>query len=462
MNTPNKGIHFEISERKVLLRLLDNVSIIVALYLIGYFFDFDYLVITKEKWSWILVLLLYFNVFSSVLEMYDLRKSSAFEKIIQSVIITTLATVTLYLLTPFFTPILPDNRLQILFFVSAIFIGLCIWRFAYIYFIVSPRFIKNLYVIGDANLANIIYNTLHNNNDGYNVIGLTCLNEEECITHTDILTSSKDILPTIKKNNVAEVIVAVNKGTVLPQDLVDKITYLLENGVTVKDFSQAYEDALQRLPIQYVGNSFYRHFLLSRSNQNKLYLFFSRILDILLAILGITNFILFLPIVFIGNMIANKGSLFYTQERVGQKGELFKIYKLRSMIKDAEKDGAKWAAVNDHRITPFGKFLRKSRFDEMPQFFNVLKGDMSIIGPRPERPVFVNELSRKLPYYNIRHMIKPGVTGWAQVKTEYGDSEEDSLTKLQYDLFYIKHRSIIFDFNIIIKTLSTIIFFRGR
>lgn len=132
------------------------------------------------------------------------------------------------------------------------------------------------------------------------------------------------------------------------------------------------------------------------------------------------------------------------------------------MIKDAETSGAVWAAKNDSRITPFGKFLRNSRIDEFPQFLNILKGDMSLIGPRPERPHFVRQLSQLLPFYETRHIVKPGLTGWAQVKTRYGSSVDDSLLKLQYDLYYIKHRSFLLDVNIFIKTLSTIIFYRGQ
>lgn len=132
------------------------------------------------------------------------------------------------------------------------------------------------------------------------------------------------------------------------------------------------------------------------------------------------------------------------------------------MIVNAETNGAKWAEVNDVRITKFGKFLRRSRLDEIPQFINILKGEMSVIGPRPERPYFVNELSQVIPYYETRHIIKPGLTGWAQVKTRYGASVDESLTKLQYDLFYIKHRSIFLDLNILLKTMSTVVYYRGQ
>lgn len=132
------------------------------------------------------------------------------------------------------------------------------------------------------------------------------------------------------------------------------------------------------------------------------------------------------------------------------------------MIVNAEKDGAEYASKKDPRVTKFGSFLRRSRFDEIPQFINVIKGDMSVIGPRPERPVFVAELSKKIPFYEVRHIIKPGVTGWAQVNANYGSSYDDALEKLQYDIYYIKHRSLFLDISIVIKTLSTIIFYRGQ
>ena len=154
--------------------------------------------------------------------------------------------------------------------------------------------------------------------------------------------------------------------------------------------------------------------------------------------------------------------MFYIQERVGKNGVVFKILKFRTMILDAESSGAVFAVQDDIRITPFGKFLRKTRIDEFPQFINVLMNDMAIIGPRPERPVFVKEIAGIMPFYETRHIVKPGLTGWAQVNYSYGESIDDSLIKLQYDLYYIKHRSVFLDINIMIKTISTVLFYRGQ
>ena len=174
-------------------------------------------------------------------------------------------------------------------------------------------------------------------------------------------------------------------------------------------------------------------------------------------------FIGLLPLILIGNLIGNRGPLFYKQIRVGENGKLFHIIKLRSMLVNAESKGAQWATKDDPRITAFGKFLRNSRLDEVPQLVNVIKGEMSVIGPRPERPFFVKELSKQIPFYETRHILKPGMTGWAQVNERYGQNViEDSLTKLQYDLYYIKHRDFFLDVSIITKTISTVLYYRGQ
>ena len=185
-------------------------------------------------------------------------------------------------------------------------------------------------------------------------------------------------------------------------------------------------------------------------------------MEVLISVLGLLFGAVLLPFIVLGNILGNRGKLFYTQERVGKNGELFRIYKFRTMVKNAEANGAEFSSLNDNRVTPFGTFLRKTRIDEFPQFINILKGDMAVIGPRPERPVFVKEIAEIMPFYETRHVIRPGLTGWAQVNYPYGESLEDSLIKLQYDLYYIKHRSVFLDLNITIKTISTVLFYRGQ
>ena len=157
-----------------------------------------------------------------------------------------------------------------------------------------------------------------------------------------------------------------------------------------------------------------------------------------------------------------KASVFYKQERVGLNGKLFNIIKFRSMRPDAEKDGAKWATTNDDRVTRVGQFIRKYRIDELPQLLNVFRGEMSFIGPRPERPQFVEQLIREIPYYNQRHNVKPGLAGWAQLNYPYGASVEDSMEKLKFDLYYVKHQSLMLDILILIRTVEVVLFGKGR
>lgn len=460
-----KGIHFEISERKVLLRLFDVGLILLTLYLLESFLPFNYLTISTDNTISIIVLLLYFTIFGTVFELYDLQKASKLDISFKNIVLASSVTVLFYLLTPVVTPFLPEKRLQIIYFYLGIILAIFLWRLAYITFVQSPRFYKKVLLVGEISNLSSILKALHDVDPNYKIIGF--INSESIRKDAVKFKGLKefhvnDLNKIINDHKVSEILVASFNDDHISTELYHGLINLLERGFTIREFTQVYEEMTYRVPIQFVGKDFYKYFPFSRSNQNKLYQFFRRVFDILFACIGLVVGILLLPFIFIGNLIANRGPLFYTQERVGKNGHLFKIIKLRTMIIDAEKNGAQWAQKNDIRITTFGNLLRRSRIDEIPQVLNVLKGEMSIIGPRPERPYFVNELSQIIPFYETRHIIKPGLTGWAQIQTRYGASIEDSLIKLQYDLFYIKHRSFFLDINIIVKTVSTILYYRGQ
>jgi lipopolysaccharide/colanic/teichoic acid biosynthesis glycosyltransferase len=159
--------------------------------------------------------------------------------------------------------------------------------------------------------------------------------------------------------------------------------------------------------------------------------------------------------------IESRGPIFYKQERVGERGRMFKLFKFRSMVEDAEANGPVWAEQDDKRMTRVGRWMRKWRLDEVPQMLNVLKGDMSFVGPRPERSFFVEQLRQEIPFYDQRFSVKPGVTGWAQIKYPYGASKEDALEKLKYDLYYIKNLSLIYDLIVIFETIKVVLFRKG-
>jgi lipopolysaccharide/colanic/teichoic acid biosynthesis glycosyltransferase len=168
-----------------------------------------------------------------------------------------------------------------------------------------------------------------------------------------------------------------------------------------------------------------------------------------------------LPFVVAAIKLTSRGPVIYRQTRVGQNGRLYDVLKFRTMRVDAEANGAQWAVKGDTRVTSIGRFLRLTRIDEIPQLWNVLKGDMRFVGPRPERPEFVNVLAEQIPYYQLRHIVPPGITGWAQVRYQYGSSVEEAKAKLTYDLYYIKHASLALDLLIVFETLKTIILRRG-
>jgi len=460
-----KDIHFEISERKILLRIFDVVSVLLSLYLVGIIFKFNYFNISTTNFYWTIVLGLYLNFIGSVFEMYNLQVASNQFQIIKSIILTTSTTVLVYLLTPVYTPVLPSNRLQILIFFIAIFFALFTWRIIYVRFFASNRFLKKVILICDKEQLKELVDGLENADPHYRVLGYvnSDSSDESKLSFMNIKNIDiTDLEKFVKENSISEIVIASQKTDGITVNLYNQLIYLLENGFIIREYTQVYENITQRIPVQYVSRDFYRYFPFSRSNQNHLYLIIVRFLEVVIALVGLAVGILLIPLVFLGNLIGNKGKLFYTQERVGKNGKIFNIVKFRTMIKNAEKEGAVFATMNDSRVTPFGKILRKSRIDEFPQFYNILKGDMAVIGPRPERPVFVNEIAEVMPFYETRHVIKPGLTGWAQVNYSYGETIEDSLIKLQYDLYYIKHRSLFLDFNIIFKTFSTVLFYRGQ
>ncbi|HLP86301.1 MAG TPA: exopolysaccharide biosynthesis polyprenyl glycosylphosphotransferase [Candidatus Paceibacterota bacterium] len=233
------------------------------------------------------------------------------------------------------------------------------------------------------------------------------------------------------------------------------ILSLYRKGVEIIDTAKAYEKYLYKIPVEYINLSFIVEDV--EIKKDIFYTITTRIIDTIFSIIAL---IISSPLLLISSLFIymyDKGPIFYTQERVGINEKVFKLYKLRSMIIDSEKDGAKWSTgKNDTRITPIGRVIRKLHIDEIPQMINILKGDISLVGPRPERPEFVNILNKDIPYYSFRHVIRPGFTGWAQIKYVYANTVKDSKEKFEYDLYYIKNRNIFLDFGIILRTIQII------
>jgi len=274
-----------------------------------------------------------------------------------------------------------------------------------------------------------------------------------------IIGSISDIPDIVKQHRVDRVVVSLADARgMLSMDAL--LEMRLHNGVRFDHLASLYEEYTGKIAVENLRPSW---FIFSGGfRKGRVLMLAKRTLDLVVAALGLIVLSPIMAMVALAIRITSPGPAVYQQQRVGKDGRLFTIYKFRSMRVDAEAlTGAVWSRVGDPRVTPIGRFVRRTRLDELPQLWNVLRGHMSFVGPRPERPEFVDDLATQIPFYGQRHAVRPGVTGWAQVRHSYGNTVEDSLEKLQYDLFYIKHLSIAFDLFVILETMKTVITRRG-
>jgi exopolysaccharide biosynthesis polyprenyl glycosylphosphotransferase len=257
----------------------------------------------------------------------------------------------------------------------------------------------------------------------------------------------------IEKEKVNSVVFALNSQR--NEDLVKQIFSNLPLRLNFINFPSFYESVAKKVPLEAIDEFWFLENL-SRS-EKRIEEILKRGFDIFFSAVGLLITAILFSFIALAIKIDSQGSIFYTQKRVGKNGKTFTLYKFRTMKADAEKTGPQWALPNDPRITFVGKILRELYLDEFPQFFNILRGDISFVGPRPERPEFVSGLKKEIPYYDIRHLVKPGFTGWAQINYHYGASVEEAKEKLRYDLYYIKNRNFFLDLGIILKTLRIIL-----
>jgi len=266
-----------------------------------------------------------------------------------------------------------------------------------------------------------------------------------------IICNSDDLTDTLKKYSSVKkaiFILDTEHQKISDEDLIN----IYKNQNEIIDIAEAYERYLYRIPVDYISKTWIMENI--KPKQSLFYKLSSKIIEIICSILILlaTSPLLFIASLFI--YLEDKGSVLYTQERVGLNGKIFKIFKLRSMIVESETNGAVWSRKNDARVTKIGKIIRKTHIDEIPQMFNIIKGDIALFGPRPERPEFTKELENSIPYYQYRHIIRPGFTGWAQIKFKYANSIMSSKEKFEYDLYYIKNRNIFIDFGIFLRTVQ--------
>jgi lipopolysaccharide/colanic/teichoic acid biosynthesis glycosyltransferase len=264
----------------------------------------------------------------------------------------------------------------------------------------------------------------------------------------------------IQENNISDLIFAIS-GELNP-DLFRNILYAEEQGIEVTSLPVEYEDLFGRVPIFLLQSDWMLRSFIDQMHVSSFYESAKRIIDIMGSLIGGILLVIIFPLVSLLIIIDSGLPIFYHQPRVGKNGVPYKIHKFRTMAKDAEKDGvARMATVNDQRVTRLGKWLRRSHVDELPQVVNILKGEMSLVGPRSEQIELVNQFQKKLPFYRGRLFVRPGLTGWAQINQRYASTVEDTAVKLEYDLYYIKHRNPMLDLTILIRTIGAVVGFKG-
>lgn len=343
-----------------------------------------------------------------------------------------------------------------------VFVFLIGWRLAFHSYINTQPYATNVLILGGGERAAEIADLVESSRPlGFNLVGSIAGDKGRgggASDHRSPEGPVLDLKEAVNAGNIHQIIVAQEdkRGNLPVKELLD----LKINGVHIVEWPEFVENLSGKIPVKSLPPSFFVFnggFSVSYASKKISELFsfaFSLVSLILLSPLFLVVAVLI--------KLCSEGPVLYVQKRVGENGKIFNLIKFRTMIRDAENNsGAVWACDDDPRITRVGRYLRKFRIDELPQFLNVVKGDMNVVGPRPERPEFVRMLEEKIPYYSIRHSVKPGITGWAQVKSSYSGTIEESRDKLEYDLFYLKNKSFKFDLFIIFKTIKTLLLGRG-
>lgn len=445
--------------RKFFLILTDYIILYISLFLalkiraiwadqgVYYYFLEHFLPFLAMFAIWIMIFYLF--------DLYDLKKirsdSFLISTLIEALAVSAIVAILFFYLFPLI--VTPKTVLLILSVVG--FFLLLLWRLLWTKFI-SRSIRNNVAMIGSQQVsAKIINEILNPTESDYNFVGFISLGQEQSFLNQNHknLGHYKNLKDIIDENEINELVTAFSYHD-YPQ-VTEAITECLGLGVEVTELPLFYEEVTGKVPVECIDQVWF----LSQLKANKRFFEFTqRFLDLFFSSVMLIVFLVLMPILFLLIKIDSKGPFFYSQQRIGKNNQIFKIHKLRTMVDNAEKDsGAVWAQKDDKRVTRLGKFLRKTRLDEMPQLFNIFKGDMSLVGPRPERPEFIDQLKKTVPFYNYRHLVKPGLTGWAQIKYQYANSSEQTTEKLQYDLYYIKNRSILLSLITLIRTIRIII-----
>ncbi len=457
------------NERRFILFIGDFISTGLAMVFALYFWamkdqwmDFTWQFLKERPPDWY-----YFIPFiwiGLMLELYDVRRASRRDDTIKGIAVTAAISTVLYLLIFFISEPKSLPRRGVAGFIVAASLLTLFWRLLYIRIFTAPVFLKRVLIIGAGRAGSTLAEMIKKLSPSpFSLVGFIDDDPKKKGKKVDglpVLGNSLELIQIIQKEQVSDLIFSIS-GDMQPS-LNAAILSAEEQGIEVTTMPVVYEELFGRVPVALLADDWLLRTFVDRAHASSSYELIKRLFDVVGAIVGLLILIPLFPFIALLIIIDDGFPVIFRQVRVGKNGKQFKLLKFRSMCRDAEEDGiARFAQENDERVTRVGKFLRKSHLDELPQFINVIRGEISMVGPRAERPELIEKLQKEVPFYRARLFVKPGATGWAQINYQYASNVEETSVKLEHDLFYIMHRSFFLDIMIIIRTFGAFVGFHG-
>jgi len=458
------------SERVAILLIGDLLVATVALFLALYFWaakdawmEFSLEFITERPPLWFFLLPVFWMIL--LVELYDVHRANNRRETIKGIALATLIYVLVYLLI-YFTSApnsLPRRGVSV-FIVIAVFFTL-LWRLAYIRMFTAPHLLRRVLIVGAGNAGKTLVDVIEKLwPPPFFTVGLIDDDPEkhgQKIGNFPILGDSRELIEIIQEQHVTDLILAISGE--MKGEMFQSILTAQEMGAHLAPMPQVYEELLGRVPIFLLETEWIVRSFVEKTSTSTFFVLAKSLIDFAGGLVGTLITIGFFPFISLATILESGFPVLFTQERLGRGGQPYKMVKFRTMDRDAERDGeARLAEENDQRVTRVGWFLRRTHLDELPQFINVLRGEMSLVGPRAERPQLVEHFQKQIPFYRARLLVKPGITGWAQINYGYAGNVSETAVKLEYDLYYIEHRNLLMDTSIILRTVGTVLGFKGQ
>lgn len=400
-----------------------------------------------------------------MIELYDVRRASRKKDTLIGIGIAAAVFAILYLILYFTSSPNSLPRIGVAVFIIAVTTLTLIWRHIYIAIFTAPQFMRRVLIVGAGKAGSTIAQVVHGMWPiPFFLVGLIDDDSEKIgaqIEGFPVLGSSQDIDKIISQQGITDIILAISGE--MKQEMFEALLKTEEEGIELTTAAATYEELLGRVPIFLLQSDWILRSFVDQAHASGFFEVIKRLIDIIGGLFGVIVLLFLFPLISLAISLDTGRPILFLQSRLGKNGRTYKIFKFRTMFQDAEKDGkARVTTVNDERITRVGLFLRRSHLDEWPQFINVVRGEMSLVGPRAERSELVEDLQLRVPFYRARLMVKPGITGWAQINFGYAATVEETAVKLEYDLFYIKNRNLLMDINILLRTVGNMLKFKGQ